>query len=151
VLFALADLRNEVAGGVFMVQKEVAERLVAEPGGKDFGILAVVMGSVFRIKILRNVPPNVFWPRPEVESAVVSLVPFGDWPDAEFAGFVDTVKALFGQRRKKLRSMWRSLYGGSSLEVYALLSGAGVDPEYRPEQIDPAGWRRLAALAPRRK
>jgi len=151
VLFALADLRNEVAGGVFMVQKEVAERLVASPGGRDYGILAVVMGSVFRIKILRNVPPNVFWPRPEVDSAVVSLVPEGSWPESEFEIFVDTVKTLFGQRRKKLRSLWRNMYGGEGQDLDRLLAGAGVDPEHRPEQIDPAGWRRLAALAPRRK
>lgn len=151
VLFALADLRNEVAGGVFMVQKEVAERLVAEPGGRDYGILAVLMGSVFRIKILRTVPPNVFWPRPEVYSAVVSLVPDGHWTRDEFEVFSDIVKALFGQRRKKLRSLWRSLYGGDGPEVDRLLTGAGVDPECRPEQIDPAGWRRLAGLAPRRK
>lgn len=151
VLFALADLRNEVAGGVFMVQKEVAERLVAQPGGRDYGILAVVMGSVFRIKTLRTVPPNVFWPRPDVDSAVVSLVPVGNWPAEEFSDLVETVKALFGQRRKKLRSLWRKLYGGQIPEVDKLLAGAGVDPESRPEQIDPAGWRRLAKLVPRRK
>ncbi len=151
VLFALADLRNEVAGGVFMVQKEVAERLVAEPGGRDYGILAVVMGSVFRIQSLRSVPPNVFWPRPDVDSAVVSLVPEGDWPEDEFSILVETVKALFGQRRKKLRTLWRKLYGGEIAEVDQLLSGAGIDPENRPEQIDPAGWRSLAALAPRKK
>ena len=133
-----------------MVQKEVADRLVAQPGGRDFGILAVVMGSVFRIKTVRKVPPTVFWPRPDVDSAVVSLTPDGDWPDVEFADFVETVKALFGHRRKKLRTLWRNLYGGEVQDVDDLLSGAGIDPECRPEQIDPAQWRRLAELAHRR-
>lgn len=151
VLFALADLRRQVAGGVFMVQKEVAERLAARPGGKDFGILAVVMGSVFEIRTLRPVPPSVFWPRPDVDSAVISLTPGELWPDDEFEAFVPLVKALFGQRRKKLRSLWRNLYGGDVSEIESLFAQAGVDPDARPEQVDTAAWRRLSALAPRRR
>ena len=151
VLFALADLRRTVAGGVFMVQKEVAERLVAEPGGKDYGILAVVMGSIFRIRTLRPVPPTVFWPRPEVDSAVISLTPGGAWPDEEFQAFVGVVKTLFGQRRKKLRTLWKNLYGSDASETESIFARAGVDPDARPEQVDPVAWRRLSALAPRRK
>lgn len=146
VLFALADLREVTAGGVFMVQKEVAERLVAEPGGKDYGILAVVMGAVFDIRIRRTVPPTVFWPRPEVESAVVSLTPGGGWKESDYRRLVELARALFGKRRKKLRTLWRTLYGGSAAEAEETLGAAGVDPDHRPEQIDAAGWRRLVDL-----
>lgn len=150
VLFALADLRGRTAGGVFMVQKEVAERLVAEPGGKDYGILAVVLGSLFEIRVLRSVPNSVFWPRPEVESAVVRLTPSDPWPDDEVEGFMAVVKDLFGQRRKKLRTLWRNLYGTGVSEIEEIFAQAGVDPDARPEQVDPGAWRRLSALAPRR-
>jgi len=153
VLFALADLRAVTSGAVFMVQKEVAERMVATPGGKDFGILAVVLGSVFDIRIVRTVPSSVFWPRPDVASAVVQLVPTGhsgDWDDDEFSVFTQTVKTLFGQRRKKLRNQLRHHFDLDSEAVDALTSALGIDAERRPEQCSAEEFRRLsAALAQR--
>ena len=154
VLFALADLRTVTAGAVFMVQKEVAERLVASPGGKDYGILAVVLGAVFAVRIVRTVPASVFWPRPDVESAVVALTPHaapegGPWTDAEFAAFTGTVKTLFGQRRKTVRNQLRQHYDLDAAAVDALATRVGVDAEQRPEQLSGAALRRLAAaLAP---
>jgi len=150
VLFALAELRTVTSGAVFMVQKEVAERLVATPGGKDYGILAVVLGSVFDIRVVRTVPANVFWPRPEVESAVVQLVPGVDWPDHEFEVFKTTVKTLFGQRRKKLRNQLRQHFGLDTATVDALAQQVAVDVECRPEQCAPADFRRLAAALDQR-
>jgi len=146
VLFAAADLRREIAGAVFMVQKEVAERLVAPPGGRDYGILAVVLGSVFAIDVVRPVPPSVFWPRPEVESAVVRMVPGAPWERAEFASFQETVRTVFGQRRKKLRTILRSRFDLDDDAVTRLADAADVDPSCRPEQVDPPGYRRLAAV-----
>ncbi len=145
VLFALADQREEVAGGVFMVQKEVAERLAAAPGGRDYGVLAVVMGSLFEVEMLRTVPRSVFWPQPEVASAVVRLRPRGGWSEAEYRPFLATVKTLFQQRRKQLGAGLRNLMGCDEAEVAALAATADFDPTVRPEQLDPAGWRRLAA------
>jgi 16S rRNA (adenine1518-N6/adenine1519-N6)-dimethyltransferase len=144
VLFALADLRERVSGAVFMVQKEVAERLTAAPGGRDYGILAVVLGSVFEIKVLRKVAPTVFWPRPEVASAVVRLLPCGRWSPDEFDRLTSVVKTLFGQRRKKLRTQLRVHYGLDTLAVEELGTSCDVDMDHRPEQIDPEGFRRLA-------
>jgi len=145
ILFALADLREAVSGAVFMVQKEVAERLTAAPGGKDYGILAVVLGSVFDVKIIRKVAPSVFWPRPEVESAIIRLLPGPHWPQTDLDGFIPVVKTLFGQRRKKLRSQLRSHFSMDTETVDELTAKIGVDPDSRPEQIDPAGFQRLAA------
>ncbi len=150
VLFALADLREVISGGVFMVQKEVAERLVATPGGRDFGILAVVLGSVFDVKIIRKVAPSVFWPKPEVESAIIRLTPKGEMPQAEFDRLASVVKTLFGQRRKKLRTQLRVHYSLDDEAVNELAARAGVDVDKRPEQIDPAGFQRLAAVLTRR-
>lgn len=145
VLFAAADLRAETAGAVFMVQKEVAERLVAAPGGKDYGILAVVLGSLFEIEVVRTVPPNVFWPKPEVDSAVVRLAPGTAWDQDEYENFQTTVRTVFGQRRKKLRTILRSRYGLDDDAVTALAAAADVDAACRPEQVEPEGYRRLAA------
>lgn len=149
VLFALADAREAVAGAVLMVQKEVAERLAAAPGGRDYGVLAVVMGSLFEVEMLRTVPRTVFWPQPEVASAVVRLVPRGGWPDAEFRPFLATVKTLFQQRRKQLGAGLRNLLGLDDAAVSALAGEVGFDPRLRPEQLDPDGWRRLAAALAR--
>ncbi len=155
VLFALAELRAVTSGAVFMVQKEVAERMIATPGGKDFGILAVVLGSVFDIKLVRTVPASVFWPKPDVASAIVRLVPrvLGDeksWDDEEFAIFTATVKTLFGQRRKKLRNQLRHHYNLGTDEVDALAERLGIDIERRPEQCSGADFRSLAAALAQR-
>ena len=150
VLFALAELRSVTSGAVFMVQKEVAERMTSTPGGKDFGILAVVLGSVFDIKLVRTVPSSVFWPKPDVESAIVRLVPKAFqadevWEDEEFKIFTATVKTLFGQRRKKLRNQLRQHFNLGSEEVDAMAAKLGIDVDRRPEQCSGTDFRRLAA------
>lgn len=150
VLFMAADLRERIAGAVFMIQKEVAERLTAAPGGRDYGVLAVVLGSVFSIRLVRTVPATVFWPRPLVQSAVVSLTPCGDMTDGEFSHFRDVAKRIFGQRRKKLASQLRSQFGLAGPAAEAVARQAGLDPEMRPEQITPDGYRRLARLLERK-
>ncbi len=150
VLFAAADLRSRIAGAVFMIQKEVAERLTAAPGGRDYGVLSIVLGSVFDIRMVRTVPASVFWPRPQVQSAVVSLTPAGDMTDAEFDHFREVVKKVFGQRRKKLASQLRTQFGLEAAAAEALAREAGLDPEARPEQVTPDGYRALAALLRRK-
>ncbi len=145
VLFALADLRAEVAGGVFMVQKEVAERLVSGPGSRDYGVLSVVLGAVFAISQVRSVPPTVFWPRPEVASAIVRLLPREVWDAAEYAAFSRVVRTAFEQRRKKLGSVLRRRFGFAASAVDRIAGAADIDPDLRPEQLDRAQWRRLAA------
>lgn len=151
VLFALADHRRVISGAVFMVQKEVAERMIANCGSRDYGILAVVLGSLFDIQIIRTVPSSVFWPRPDVESAVVSLVPKGSWSDEEYGHFLGVVKILFQQRRKKLRTQLRSHFKLDPERMEALIAEADIDVELRPEHLEAAGWRRMAKLLPRRE
>ncbi len=148
VLFALADRQQDIAGAVLMVQKEVAERLVARPGGRDYGVLAVVMGSLFHITMQRTVPATVFWPQPDVASAVVRLTPADPWPADEYARFLTVVKNLFQQRRKQLASSLRARYDLDDAEVADLAGRVGFDPAQRPEQLDAACWRRLAAALP---
>ncbi len=144
VLFALADHRNYVAGGVFMVQKEVAQRLVAGPGGKEYGVLAVILGSLFDCDLVRTVPANVFWPRPAVTSAIVRLIPKKEsWDDQEFVAFKGLVKFLFNHRRKQLHRLLRTRLGDADT-AHEVLRGAAIKPSDRPEQVDRERLRILA-------
>lgn len=144
VLFALAEHQRRLAGAVLMIQREVAERLAAEPGGRDYGVLAVLLGSLFAVEVRRTVPPAVFWPQPDVSSAVVKLTPRESWPDAEWRGFQAVVKACFAQRRKKMSSILRDRFGLSDERVASRAAAALCDLDRRPEQIDRITWRRLA-------
>lgn len=150
VLFALADHRDRVAGGVFMVQREVADRLLAREGGRDYGILAVVLGSLFTVEMVRPVPASVFWPQPEVASAVVRLIPRGSWTEAEYGPFLQTVKSLFQQRRKQLGSVLKRQLGLDEVQTAAVAAAAQIELTSRPEQLPVDQWRRLAAELARR-
>jgi 16S rRNA (adenine1518-N6/adenine1519-N6)-dimethyltransferase len=149
VLFALADWRDRVAGAIFMVQQEVARRLAAGPGSREYGVLAVLLGSLFEIEVVRQVPPGVFWPRPEVTSAVVRLAPGPEsWDEAEYRRVRALVKRLFQQRRKQVGKLLRQLHGVSAATAGLWLDRAGVAPGDRPEHISREAFRMLAAAVP---
>ncbi len=151
VLFALAEQRDTHRGAVLMMQREVAARLAATPGSRDYGVAAVVMRSLFEVEVLRIVPPTVFWPQPEVDSAVVRLSAGPPWTEAEYRPFVATVKALFGHRRKQLGAILRRVYDLTAAEADGVAAAVGCAPTDRPEQLDLGAWRRLAReLAARR-
>lgn len=92
---------------VLMVQREVAERLAATPGHKDYAALTVQLGRRWSVRKLRIVPPDVFWPRPAVESAVIEVSerPVTDLPNCDPAIFSSLVRQGFSSRRKQLRSL----------------------------------------------
>jgi 16S rRNA (adenine1518-N6/adenine1519-N6)-dimethyltransferase len=123
-----------------MVQREFAERLVAGPEKpKDYGRLSVLTGWRATAKILFNVPPSAFVPQPKVMSSVVRLEPRPE-PTACRAVLLEAVTAAaFGQRRKMLRQSLKALGDASTL-----LAEAGIAPERRAEEIDVAGFVRLA-------
>jgi 16S rRNA (adenine1518-N6/adenine1519-N6)-dimethyltransferase len=150
ILFGLADHRRQLAGAVLMIQKEVAQRLTSCAGCREYGVLSAVLGSLFAIETLRQVAASVFWPRPAVESTVVRLRPALSWPEDEYLPFRETVKALFGQRRKKVRTLLRSLYGLAAKDVDSVAADADIDPDQRPEQLPPLQLRRLSRALVRR-
>lgn len=123
---------------VIMVQREVAERLVADPGGKAYGLPSVVTGVHSRRKLSFRVPPQVFYPAPSIESAVVVLDRVPAPEAAERA--VEIAAAGFQQRRKMLR---RSL-AGVFVDPVATLEKAEIDPTARAEDLSPADYVRLA-------
>jgi 16S rRNA (adenine1518-N6/adenine1519-N6)-dimethyltransferase len=123
-----------------MVQREVAERLAAPPGNKQYGAVSVKVGFWATARIVGHVPASVFVPRPNVESALVRI-DRRQPPAVDPAALFALVRTAFGQRRKMLR---RSLAGVVDSAVFDL---AGVSPEARPEQLAVDDWVRLTNAA----
>ena len=127
---------------VFMVQKEVADRLTAQPGTKAYGPLAIWSQLNYEVKNIKNVSPNCFMPAPKVWSAVVRFekraAPLADVTD--YGRFKRLVKMTFTQRRKQIGSNLRK----NLPEFFPGLEKAGIDPATRPEQIPIEQWVRLA-------
>lgn len=136
ILFqALQRPRAERA--VFLVQKEVADRMAAPPGGKTYGALSVNIQALASAEVITRVPPGAFRPPPKVDSAVVRVVPRGE-PDVqpeEEKKFSEFVQAAFGMRRKQLRRVLRALREMSADEADAILQEQGIDPTLRPESL----------------
>jgi len=125
---------------VLMFQREVAERIVARPGGKSYGRLAVLAGWRAEAKILFDVAPSAFVPPPKVTSSVVRLVPRPEPLACESKALQRVTEAAFGQRRKMLRQSLKSL----GADPFALLEAAGLDPTARAEEISVEGFVDLA-------
>jgi 16S rRNA (adenine1518-N6/adenine1519-N6)-dimethyltransferase len=144
ILFhALAPPRAERS--VYLVQREVAERLDASPGSKAYGALTVNVAAVARAETLFGVPARAFSPPPKVESAVVRIIPLAEpriGPD-EARRFRTLVQSIFGMRRKQMRRIVRTVFAVSAEEADVLLTEAGIAPDARPEVL---GVDRFVAL-----
>jgi 16S rRNA (adenine1518-N6/adenine1519-N6)-dimethyltransferase len=125
---------------VLMFQREVAERIVAKPGDKQFGRLAVLAGWRTEAKIMFDVAPSAFVPPPKVTSSVVRLVPRASPLPCTRTTLERVTAAAFGQRRKMLRQSLRSL----GTDPAPLLAAAAIDPAARAEDIPVAGFVALA-------
>ena len=125
---------------VLMFQREVAERIVAKPGDKPFGRLAVLAGWRTEAKIMFDVAPSAFVPPPKVTSSVVRLIPRASPLPCARTALERITAAAFGQRRKMLRQSLRSL----GADPMPLLASAGIDPAARAEEIPVAGFVALA-------
>lgn len=141
------ELAAHIDRAVFMVQAEVADRLIAAPGTKAYGGLTVFTRAAFEVTKLLTLKGGAFYPRPEVSSSVVVLVPRRPAITEETPAFRALVKSAFGARRKTLRNAWKGLFGWSSEELAAHASGAGIDLDARGETLPPEAFARLAARA----
>jgi 16S rRNA (adenine1518-N6/adenine1519-N6)-dimethyltransferase len=139
VLFHLMEHATHIQDMHFMLQREVVERMAAAPGSKVYGRLSVALQARCQVEKLFRVMPGSFWPVPKVESAIVRLVPLHDPEREALAPALDEVlRAAFGQRRKTLAN---ALHG--VLDAVTIAS-CGLRPDARAEQIDVAGFLRLA-------
>ncbi len=141
LLFHLLGSRQAIRDMHFMLQKEVVDRMVAAPGGKEYGRLTVMLAAACRSERLFRVGTGAFSPPPKVDSAVVRLQPLPQppFPLADPARFAAIVAAAFSMRRKTLRNGLRSLVDEAGF------ASAGIDPGRRPETLSPAEFGALAA------
>ena len=140
LLFHLAEYVDIVRDMHFMLQKEVVERMVAEPGDADFGRLSVMLQYRFYLEWLIDVPPESFEPPPKVQSAVVRLIPK---PQSELLAksqekLSQVVLTAFSQRRKMLRNTLKPLLAEADF------AELGIDPTRRAEDIPVEDYVRIA-------
>jgi len=130
---------------VFLVQREVAERMTAPADTESYGALSVNIATVARVEIVMSVPAGAFKPPPKVETSVVRITPRADpLLDARsLAPFRTFVQAVFGQRRKQMQRVLRTVAALSPEEAGAVLERVGVDPVARPEVVSPEVFARL--------
>jgi 16S rRNA (adenine1518-N6/adenine1519-N6)-dimethyltransferase len=147
ILHRLFDHAAQIDAVHILIQMEVAERIVAAPGGRDYGYLSVVSQWYSRPDLVLRVPPGAFNPPPKVDSALLTLRMPGaraDFHVQEEQGFLDFVKECFAQKRKTLRNNLRVRLGKSAESV---LRTAGLASDARAEQLSMAEFVRLFGLA----
>ena len=140
LLFHLLAQRAVIKDMLFMLQREVVDRMAAAPGDDDYGRLTVMLQYACEVEALFVVPPGAFSPAPKVQSRIVQLTPHATLPHpaADERRFADLVQRAFAQRRKTLRN---SLSGAVTEAQFA---AAGIDPGLRPEVLSVADFVRLA-------
>lgn len=142
LLFKLMEAAERTIDQHFMLQREVVDRMVAEPGSKTYGRLSVMLQYRYQMVKLFDVPPGAFTPAPKVVSSIVRMVPRAvqTLPQVDLTLLGDVVAAAFQQRRKTLRN---------SLSAFApagLIEEAGIDPGARAETLSVADFVRLCSL-----
>lgn len=135
---------------IVTIQKELADRITAKPSTKDYSALSIWVQSQCDTEILRVLPPEAFWPRPKVHSAILKIVlnPAKRSRMADAPFFHSFVRSMFFHRRKFLRSVLLSALKGKmgKPEVDALIHDAELDPQWRSEQLDVETMIRLCDL-----
>ncbi|TAN39738.1 MAG: ribosomal RNA small subunit methyltransferase A [Nitrospirae bacterium] len=144
LIFRLLEEKENLGSITLTIQKEVAERIVAGPGGKDYGVLSIMVQyySIPQLKFI--VPKELFWPVPKVDSAVVHITlrktPAVEVKDEEF--FFKVIRTAFSQRRKTLSNSLKP-FGPAVKEVLEI---AAVDPVRRPETLSISEFAQIADL-----
>jgi len=140
LLFHLAEFADLVEDQHFMLQKEVVERMVAEPGTKAYGRLSVMLQWRYDMSLLFIVPPTAFDPPPQVDSAIVRMVPTRRKLAVDGATLEAVVQKAFSQRRKVIRNCVAGMF------TEAQLLEAGIDPGVRPENVSLEQYVALANI-----
>jgi len=144
LLWDICAAASRFSRGVFMVQHEVARRLAAAPGGRDYGALTAWVSGFVRVEYLFKVPPTVFRPRPKVDSAVVSMTPLpvSERPE-DPAALSRLLKHLFSLRRKQLAGILKGVWDD---DVAFWCQEHGINGRDRPEVLSPKQLDGLARL-----
>lgn len=141
LLFQLSAAKNQIQDIHVMLQREVADRLCAKPGNRDYGRLSVMLQYDFYITKHFDIPPQAFNPSPQVYSSWVSLLPRYDLPVVDREKFEQIVRAAFNQRRKTVRNSLKGLISSEALQRLKM------DTQLRAESLDIMDYVRLCALS----
>jgi len=129
-----------------MVQKEVADKISASPGGSAYGVLAVILQHFFEISRVTEAPADCFRPRPKVDSSVIMLLPrserAADSPEDKSA-YCSLVKAAFSQRRKTLANSLSGFRGKGKEDWLRIIEKLGLPADIRPERLSPLDFAKL--------
>lgn len=137
IVFRLLEFRHLISTAVLMFQKEVAERIAAGPGSRDYGIVSVIVSMYARIRREFTVPPGCFYPRPKVDSAVVKMT-FRDRPLVELENpelFRELVRTSFARRRKTLLNNLKNSRFNTDGQIESILDYCGIDGRRRAESL----------------
>ncbi len=147
ILMLLLEHCSLWSSAILMVQREVAERLLADAGSKEYRAASVITQALCEGELLLEVPPHHFYPPPHVHSAVIRLRPRKDRPQEK--GFIAFAKAAFAARRKMLcgSAAMQQLLHTDKAGIAALLQEAGLPPDSRAERFSPEDFCRLYKLA----
>ena len=140
LLFHLADFAHLIEDQHFMLQKEVVERMVAEPGSKVYGRLSVMLQWRYDMRLMFIVPPTAFEPPPQVESAIVRMIPVASKLACDGPTLEAVVMKAFSQRRKVIRNCLAGMF------TEPQIIQAGIDPQSRPETVGLAQYVALSNL-----
>ena len=143
LLRALLDLRGVLRDWSVMIQRDVADRLLAQPGSRNYSSLTVLHRLCATLRRARDLAPGLFFPVPNVRSSFVRVTPRADAPDGaeELARIETVVRAAFGQRRKTLAN---ALRGAGWADPAPACAAAGIDPRARAESLAPEAFSALA-------
>ena len=138
LIFHLLGQAGSIVDMHFMLQREVVERMAADPGGRDYGRLSIMVQHRCQVETLLEVGPEAFDPAPRVSSAIVRLTPLAAPTEVDPRAFETLVRQAFSQRRKTLRNTLRGLLDEAAIR------DCGIDPGLRPERLCVADFEHLA-------
>jgi 16S rRNA (adenine1518-N6/adenine1519-N6)-dimethyltransferase len=145
-IMKLVETKLNIVSITVMVQKEVAERICAKPGSRDYGAISAAVGYFAEPKLLFNVSSGCFYPRPDVASAVVQLTVNRKAGGEDDDAYLKTVKSLFAMRRKTVKSNLRQSFGLSAEGAEGVLQEAGIDENARAEMLSVNDFAKIASV-----
>lgn len=145
-IMKLVESKLNIVSITVMVQKEVAERLCAKPGGKDYGAITAAVSFFAQPKLLFNVSAGCFYPKPDVASSVVQLSVNRGRESGDAEAYLKTVKGLFAMRRKTVRSNLRQSFGISAELAQQVLQQTEIDENARAEMLSVNQFMKISII-----
>ncbi len=145
ILFKLLEQCSSLTAATLMIQKEVAQRIVAGPGSKTYGLLSISAGYYATTQYVMTVSRHCFYPEPEVDSSVIRIIPREIMPEVyDEKLFKTLLKAAFQKRRKTMLNICNSIFPQEKAQVEDTIKSIGLDPGARPENLSMEDFVALA-------